>query len=370
MADYLGFSNFFDEKCMPSCFGHTTGRRGIFYASFKLSAVRDQDFRHLFSYFGFFLYNGVVDLEEKMRLLALELARITEATAIAAAHWVGRRDPKGADQEAVDIMRRALNNLDIDGTIVIGEGERDKAPMLFIGERVGSPDSENKVDIAVDPVEGTDACAYGRNDSMVVMAVGRKGSLLAAPDVYMQKIAVGPKCLGVIDINATVRENIEAVAKALDKRKSNVTVMVLDRERHLGLIDEISKTGAKVHTISDGDVSACMATCMEESGIDMYMGTGGAPEGVLAAAALRCMGGEIQGKLVVLHEDEKERLDKAGITDLSRVYRTRDLAGGTEIFFVATAITNGPVLRGVRFLGQSRVTTETLVMRTESGTIL
>ncbi len=304
-----------------------------------------------------------------MRVLALELARITEFTAIAAAEWVGRRDPKGADRAAVDVMRKGLNNLDLDGTIVIGEGERDKAPMLYIGERVGTESSEFKVDIAVDPLEGTNATAFGKNDSMVVMAVGSKGSLLAAPDVYMDKIAVGPKCLGVVDINASISENIDAVARALDKKRKNVTVMVLDRERHTGLIEEISRNGAKVHTIEDGDVSACMATCIEESGIDLYVGIGGAPEGVLAAAALRCLGGEIQGRLVALHDDEKERLDKAGITDLSRVYRTRDLAGGTEIFFVATAVTNNPILRGVRFMGHSRAQTETLVMRTGSGTI-
>lgn len=304
-----------------------------------------------------------------MRILALELARITEATAIAAAEWVGRRDGKKADGVAVEVMRTGFNNLDIDGTIVIGEGERDKAPMLYIGERVGNPDSEHKVDIAVDPLEGTNSVAYGRHEAMVVMAVGGKGDLLQAPDVYMKKIAVGPKCLGVVDINASVEENIEAVARALNKKCSSVSVMVLDRERHLELIEAISTTGAKVHTISDGDVSACMATCFEESGIDLYMGIGGAPEGVLAAAALRCLGGEIQTKLCWIHEDEKERLDLAGYTDLERVYRTRDLAGGNNITFVATAVTDGAALKGVRFVGNGRVATDTLVMRTSSGTI-
>jgi len=304
-----------------------------------------------------------------MRILALELARITEATAIAAAEWVGRRDGKKADHIAVEVMRTGFNNLDIDGTVVIGEGERDKAPMLFIGERVGNPDSESKVDIAVDPLEGTNSVAYGRNEAMVVMAVGGKGDLLQAPDVYMKKIAVGPKALGVVDINASVAENIDAVARALNKEKSSVSVMVLDRERHIELIEAISETGAKVHTIPDGDVSACMATCMEESGIDMYLGIGGAPEGVLAAAALRCMGGEIQGQLCWLHEDERERLEEAGYTNLDRVYRTRDLAGGNNIFFVATAVTNGATLKGVRYLGNHKVMTESLVMRTQSGTI-
>jgi len=304
-----------------------------------------------------------------MRILALELARITEATAIASADWVGRRDGRKADAAAVDCMRSGLNNLDIDGTIVIGEGERDKAPMLFIGERVGHPDSEFKVDIAVDPLEGTNSVAYGRKEAMVVMAVGAKGDLLQAPDVYMKKIAVGPRAVGSVDINASVAENVESVAKALNKAKSSVTVMVLDRERHLELIEALCKTGAKVHTFPDGDVSACMATCIEESGIDLYMGVGGAPEGVLAAAAMRCMGGEIQTQLCAIHQDEQDRLDLAGYTDLSRVYRTRDLAGGNQIFFVATAVTDGASLRGVRYLGGGKVVTETLVMRTESGTI-
>ncbi|MBT3784016.1 class II fructose-bisphosphatase [bacterium] len=304
-----------------------------------------------------------------MRILALELARITEATAIAAAEWIGRRDGKKADGIAVEVMRTGFNNLDIDGTVVIGEGERDKAPMLFIGERLGNPDSEHKVDIAVDPLEGTNSVAYGRNEAMVVMALGGKGDLLQAPDVYMKKIAVGPRALGVVDINASVADNIEAVARALNKDRSAISVMVLDRERHLDLIQAISATGAKVHTIPDGDVSACMATCMEESGIDMYLGVGGAPEGVLAAAALRCLGGEIQSQLCWIHEDEKERLEEAGYTDLQRVYRTRDLAGGNQIFFVATAVTNGATLKGVRFLGNGKVVTETLVMRTQSGTI-
>lgn len=304
-----------------------------------------------------------------MRVLALELARIAEVTAIKSAEWVGRRDAKAADKAAVDIMRQGFNNLDFDGTIVIGEGERDKAPMLYIGERVGNPDSELKVDIAVDPLEGTSSVAYGRPEAMVAIAVANKGDLLQAPDVYMKKIAVGPKCLGVVDINASVEENVSAVARALGKAKDDVTVMVLDRERHEDLINSLSKVGAKVYTFSDGDVSACMATCIEDSGIDMYMGIGGAPEGVLAAAALRCMGGEIQGQLCYINPDEKERLEKAGYTDLSTVYRTRDLAGGNQVFFVATAVTNCRGLKGVQFHANDKVSTETFVMRTQSGTI-
>jgi len=304
-----------------------------------------------------------------MRVLALELARIAEVTAIKSAEWVGRRDAKAADKAAVDIMRQGFNNLDFDGTIVIGEGERDKAPMLYIGERVGNPDSELKVDIAVDPLEGTSSVAYGRPEAMVAIAVANKGDLLQAPDVYMKKIAVGPKCLGVVDINASVEENVSAVARALGKAKDDVTVMVLDRERHEDLINSLSKVGAKVYTFSDGDVSACMATCIEDSGIDMYMGIGGAPEGVLAAAALRCMGGEIQGQLCYINPDEKERLEKAGYTDLSTVYRTRDLAGGNQVFFVATAVTNCRGLKGVQFHANEKVSTETFVMRTQSGTI-
>lgn len=304
-----------------------------------------------------------------MRVLALELARIAEVTAIKSAEWVGRRDAKAADKAAVDIMRQGFNNLDFDGTIVIGEGERDKAPMLYIGERVGNPDSELKVDIAVDPLEGTSSVAYGRPEAMVAIAVANKGDLLQAPDVYMKKIAVGPKCLGVVDINASVEENVSAVARALGKSKDDVTVMVLDRERHEDLINSLSKVGAKVYTFSDGDVSACMATCIEDSGIDMYMGIGGAPEGVLAAAALRCMGGEIQGQLCYINPDEKERLEKSGYTDLSTVYRTRDLAGGNQVFFVATAVTNCRGLKGVQFHANEKVSTETFVMRTQSGTI-
>ncbi|MCO4781194.1 MAG: class II fructose-bisphosphatase [Candidatus Cloacimonetes bacterium] len=304
-----------------------------------------------------------------MKQLALELARITEASAIASAEWIGRRNAEAADAAAVDVMRQGFNNLDIDGTIVIGEGERDKAPMLFIGEKVGKGSDTIKVDIAVDPLEGTSSVAYGRPEAMCVMAVAQSGELLAAPDVYMKKIAVGPKCRGVIDINASVKENICAVADALGKLPKNITVMVLDRERHLPLIEAIVATGAKVHTFSDGDVSACMATCEPDSGIDLYLGIGGAPEGVLAAAALRCMGGEIQGQLCWINDDEKERLDAAGYTDLDRVYRTRDLASGDEIFFVATAVTDGAALNGVRYLGNNRISTDTIVMRTSSGTI-
>ena len=302
-----------------------------------------------------------------MRILALELARITEATAIAAAEWIGRRDGKKADGIAVEVMRTGFNNLDIDGTVVIGEGERDKAPMLFIGERLGNPDSEHKVDIAVDPLEGTNSVAYGRNEAMVVMALGGKGDLLQAPDVYMKKIAVGPRALGVVDINASVADNIEAVARALNKDRSAISVMVLDRERHLDLIQAISATGAKVHTIPDGDVSACMATCMEESGIDMYLGVGGAPEGVLAASALRCIGGQMWGRLTFRNDDERGRATRLGISDFNKIYTMNELAHG-EVMFAATGVTDGSMLRGVR-RWSSGASTQSIIMRSKTGTV-
>ena len=303
------------------------------------------------------------------RNLALEFVRITEAAALASARFMGRGDEKAADQAAVDAMRRAFDSVSIDGTVVIGEGERDEAPMLYIGEKVGRKSSDNPaIDIALDPLEGTTICAKGGVGAISVIAVAESGNFLHAPDVYMDKIACGPKARGAIRIDQTVEQNVQAVAKSLQKDISELTVVILDRPRHEDLIQKVRKMGARIRLIGDGDVSAGIATSWEDSGIDLLLGTGGAPEGVITAAALKCLGGDFQGRLVFRNEDEKMRARKMGIEDFSRCYNLEDLARGS-VMFCATGITDGPMLRGVRIMSGHKAMTHSMVMRSKTGTI-
>jgi len=301
------------------------------------------------------------------RNLALELARVSEAAALSASLLVGRGDEKQADQVAVNAMRRALNALDIQGTVVIGEGERDEAPMLYIGEKVGTGKGP-KVDIALDPLEGTSITARGGTNALAVIAMAQAGGFLHAPDTYMDKIAVGGGLPDhVVDLDASVAENLKNLAKAKGAQLSDLQVCILERPRHEELIAKVRETGARIMLIGDGDVSAVMATSQPESGIDMYIGSGGAPEGVLAAAALQCIGGQMQGRLVFRNDDEKARAAKAGITDLKRKYEMDDLAHG-DVMFAATGVTGGAMLKGVRRFAGGAVT-HTVVMRSKSGTV-
>jgi fructose-1,6-bisphosphatase II len=303
------------------------------------------------------------------RNLALEFVRVTEAAALASARWMGRGDGKGADKAAVDAMRRAFDSVRIDGTVVIGEGERDEAPMLFIGEKIGNHNEGHspKVDIAVDPLEGTNLCSTGAPDAIAVIAASEDGKLLNAPDTYMEKIAVGPEGRGVIDIRKPASWNLAALAEAKRSRVEDLTAIILDRPRHQALIEEVRRAGARIRLITDGDVSAAIATCKEETGIDVLFGTGGAPEGVLAAAALRCVGGDMQGILRFRNDEERRRAEKMGITDHSRVYRLEELAQG-DVMFAATGVTDGAFLRGVHYFGWG-ATTQSVVMRSRSGTV-
>lgn len=300
------------------------------------------------------------------RNLALEFVRVTEAAALNAGRWVGRGDEKAADHAAVESMRQAFDGIKIDATIVIGEGERDEAPMLYIGEKVGQG-SGPKIDIACDPLEGTSITARGGNEALAVIAAASHGNFLHAPDTYMQKLAVGPAGVGVIDITQSPSWNVKEVAKAKNKSVGDMTVMILDRPRHEELIAECRAAGARIRLIGDGDVSAAIATTEGHTGVDIYMGTGGAPEGVIAAAALRCMDGEIQGILKFRTDDEKARATKMGITDFNKVYSHDELAKG-EVMFVATGVTNGSYLDGVRYFG-SKATTNSIVMRSKTKTI-
>ncbi len=293
--------------------------------------------------------------------LFLEFVRVVEKAAIAAARTMGQGDRKYSDQVAVESMRHEMESVDIDGTIVIGEGERDEAPMLFIGEKVGRGGSA--VDIAVDPLEGTNLCATGAANAIAVMAASEKGGLLNAPDIYMEKLAVGPSSRGQVDINAPVEDNLKAVARCLSRDVHDLVVIVLDRPRHEKLIADIRKAGARIRLIGDGDLSAGISAAVTGAGVHAVMGTGGAPEGVLTAAAMRCLNGEIQGKLVLTKTSDRERLKKMGIDNLDRVYRTEDLAPGRSIIFAAAGVTDGALLKGVRFFGDG-IRTHTLVMTT------
>ncbi|MGO4724828.1 MULTISPECIES: class II fructose-bisphosphatase [Inquilinus] len=301
------------------------------------------------------------------RNLALEVVRVTEAAALSASRLMGRGDERQADQAAVDAMRQALNSLAIDGEVVIGEGERDEAPMLYIGEKVGTGEGP-EIDIALDPLEGTTITAKGGPNALAVIAMANKGGFLKAPDVYMDKIAVGgdlPKDL--IDIDATPAQNLKALALAKRVDVSDLVVCVLDRPRHQELITRIREAGARIMLISDGDVSGVIATAEAGTGVDLYLGTGGAPEGVLAAAALRCIGGQMQGRLLFRNDDERERAKRQGIEDFSRVYGLMDLAGG-DVMFAATGVTSGPMLRGVRLIPGGAIT-HSIIMRSKSGTV-
>mgnify|MGYP002628007051 FL=1 len=301
------------------------------------------------------------------RDLALEAVRVSEAAAIASASLMGRGDEKAADQVAVDAMRRGLNALEIEGTVVIGEGERDEAPMLYIGEKVGLGRGP-KVDIALDPLEGTTICATGGANSLAVLALAEDGGFLHAPDTYMDKIAVGaglPE--GIVDLDFTPQENLNRLAEARGLAVGDLVVLILNRPRHEELIANVRKAGARIRLISDGDVAGVIATTRPETGIDLYMGIGGAPEGVLAAAALQCTGGQFQGRLNFRNDDEKSRARRMGIEDFGKKYAMSELAHG-DIFFAATGVTDGWMLRGVHRRG-SRLMTESIVMRSRTGTV-
>jgi fructose-1,6-bisphosphatase II / sedoheptulose-1,7-bisphosphatase len=302
------------------------------------------------------------------RILTLELARVTERAAVAAARFRGRGDERAADQAAVDAMRRELNRLPIDATVVIGEGERDEAPMLYIGEEVGNRNGP-KVDIALDPLEGTTICAKNGPNALAVIAIAGKGGLLNAPDVYMEKIAIGPGYPpGVVDLDASPSENIRALAKAKGVAVGEIAACVLERPRHAAIIEELRATGAAIRLIGDGDVAGVIdATAPDMTGIDIYLGIGGAPEGVLAAAALSCIGGQMQGRLIFDSETARERARRMGHTDVSRKLDMSDMAHG-DVLFAATGVTDGNLLNGVRFTKKA-IVTHTVVMRSSSGTV-
>jgi fructose-1,6-bisphosphatase II / sedoheptulose-1,7-bisphosphatase len=304
------------------------------------------------------------------RVLVLEMVRVTEAAAIAASQLIGRGDEKAADHAAVEAMRAALNELYMDGTVVIGEGERDEAPMLYIGEKVGSAqDKGPKIDIALDPLEGTTITAKAGPNALAVLAIAEEGCLLNAPDVYMDKLAVGPGYPeGVIDLAKTPTENVKAVAAAKGVQPNEIIVCVLDRPRHAELIAELRGLGCGIQLIPDGDVAGVIATTNEDTTIDLYMGSGGAPEGVLAAAALRCVGGQFNGRLLFRNDDERARARKWGIDDLNKIYKLEELAKG-DCIFAATGVTDGSLLEGVKRRKNGAMTTESVVMRASSGTV-
>ena len=302
------------------------------------------------------------------RHLSMEMVRVTEAAALAAAKLMGRGDEDAADAAAVEAMREEFNYVDIHGTVVIGEGERDEAPMLFIGEEVGRmAETSVRVDIAVDPLEGTTITARGDNNALAVAAIAAKGNLLHAPDTYMQKLAVGRGCEGVIDLTRSPTENLYRIAARKEMPISDLTVCILDRDRHHDLIEDVRKAGPRIRLIRDGDVSAAMAAATPNGPVDVLMGIGGAPEGVLAAAALRAMGGEIQGKLAFRNEGERARAIEMGIKDPDKVYTTEELAAG-DVIFAATGVTDGDFLKGIRFHARG-ATSHSVVMRSASGTI-
>ncbi len=300
------------------------------------------------------------------RSLAIEFARVTEAAAINCAHWIGKGEKNMADGAAVEAMRKMFDTVAISGTVVIGEGEMDEAPMLYIGEKVGKGGVE--VDIAVDPLEGTNLTAKNMNGAIAVMAIAEKGGLLHAPDMYMDKIVVGPKAKGAIDINLPPEENMLNVAKALGKNVRDLNIVMLERERHQYIVDAARKLGARCKFISDGDVSPVIATSFGTEGIDMMMGKGGAPEGVIAAAAIKCMGGDMQGRLVPETEEEIRRVHEMGIADVNKVLTLDNLVSTNDVYFVATGVTNGDMLKGVRFTEKHAIT-HTVVMRGLTSTI-
>ncbi len=302
--------------------------------------------------------------------LSLDFLRVVEQAAIACAHTMGQGDRHRSDQVAVEAMRREMDNVPIDGTIVIGEGERDEAPMLYIGEKVGLGNGKKgngraypAIDIAVDPLEGTNLCATGAPNAIAVLAASEKGGLLHAPDLYMEKLVVGPSSKDAVDLDAPVRFNLRAIAQSLGRRVEDLVVIVLDRPRHEQLVNDIRATGARIRLIGDGDLSAGISAAIQGSGVHAVMGTGGAPEGVLTAAAMRCLNGEIFARLVVRKPEDEERCRAMGITDFKKVYRARDLASGDRMIFAATGVTDGGLMKGVRFFGDG-IRTTSLVMQT------
>ena len=300
------------------------------------------------------------------RELSMEFVRVTEAAAVACGRLIGKGDKNGADGLAVDAMRQMFDTVNISGTVVIGEGEMDEAPMLYIGEKVGAGGPE--VDIAVDPVEGTNLTAKGQNGAIAVMAIAPRGCLLHAPDMYMDKIAVGPRAKGCIDIDAPVKENLARVAKALDREIADLNVVVLDRERHADIIREVREAGARISLITDGDVNPVVEACVEGSGVHMYIGRGGAPEGVLAAVAVKCLGGDMQGRLFPEDEEQLRRCHEMGITDVNQVLTLEDMVKGDDCMFTATGITNCNMLNGLRFFNGG-VRTHTISARYKTGTV-
>jgi fructose-1,6-bisphosphatase II len=306
--------------------------------------------------------------EEMQRNLALELARVTEAAAMAAVRWMGRGDKNGSDQAAVDAMRNMLDRIDMDGVVVIGEGEKDEAPMLYVGEELGTG-RPPRVDIAVDPIDGTRLLALGMPGAIAVLALAERGSMYSAPPgvYYMNKIAVGRRAKGAIDITASVAENIASVSRALDRDEGDITIMVLERPRHEQLIKEIRAMGARVRLIPDGDVAGAITAAEEGTGVDMLMGSGGAPEAVIAACALKAMGGEMQCKLFFRDDEERKNAEASGV-NVNEIFMLDDLVKSDDVFFAATGITNGELLHGVRY-GTGQATTESVVMRSRSGTI-
>lgn len=306
------------------------------------------------------------------RNLALELVRVTESAALVSSKFMGRGDKNGADGAAVEAMRRSFESVKISGEVVIGEGELDEAPMLYIGEKVGMQTTDSmEVDIAVDPLDGTSLIAKGLPNVISVIAVGSKGSLLNAPDTYMKKIIVGPKAKGCIDLDKSVEENIIAVSKALGKKTTQMTIVTQDRERHDYIVEAARKLGCKIKMFGDGDVAAGIATCFEETGIDMLMGIGGGPEGVITAAAIKCMGGDMQAQIYPLSDQERNRCYEMGFSDddLNKKLSIDDLAKGEDLFFAATGITDGDLLKGVINIGNNRAKTQSVVMRAKTGTI-
>ncbi|MCL0067997.1 class II fructose-bisphosphatase [Peptococcaceae bacterium] len=303
------------------------------------------------------------------RELAIEIARVTEVAALAAARWMGRGKKIEADQAATSAMRKMFDSVNMDGVVVIGEGEMDEAPMLYIGERLGRGKPYPEVDVAVDPLEGTNLVAKGYGNAITVIAVADRGNLLHAPDMYMDKIAVGPRAKGKIHIDDPLEKTLKIVAEANNKNVSDLTVMILERERHKEKIEEVRRVGARVKLFTDGDVAAAIATALDETGIDLFIGSGGAPEGVIAAVAMKCLGGDMQGRLLPQSEEEYERCKKMGISDPSQVLYLDDMVKSDDAIFAATGVTDGELLKGVRFLGKDRAETHTIVMRAKTGTL-
>jgi fructose-1,6-bisphosphatase II len=302
------------------------------------------------------------------RELALEIVRVTEMAALSSARWMGLGRKHEADGAATSAMRMMFDTINMDGTVVIGEGEMDEAPMLYIGEKLGTG-SAPAVDVAVDPLEGTNILAKGSWNAMAVVAIAPAGSLLHAPDMYMDKIAVGPKAKGKVSIDASIAENLKAVAKATEKDISDVVAMILDRPRHEQIIEQVRAAGARIRLITDGDVAAALNTAFEDTGVDIMFGSGGAPEGVLAAAALKCLGGDMQARLLPEDDAQLQRCHAMGITDVRKVLMLDDLVKGDDAIFAASGVTDGELLRGVRFIGKSRAKTHSLVMRAKTGTV-